>query len=134
MPLWMGLGTTDIRSGGHGAETHLPVYVSPVPGSAGLRRSRHVLRLDRHERVRLSTVGNVMSKLLNKLLTLDCVVTLMPRHWPNRACFPALLLGMFIDCPAQLPVRPGLLGKAHSGISHGSISFVDLYACHLYSE
>ena len=49
---------------GHGADDTSTGVRQPVPGSAGLRRRRHVLHVDRHGRVGLSTVGKVRSEVL----------------------------------------------------------------------
>ena len=49
---------------GHGAGDTSSGVRQPVPGSAGLRRRRHVLRVDRHGRVRLSTVGKVKREVI----------------------------------------------------------------------
>ena len=112
--------------------TQLPTYISPYPdprAHAVDAMSCDWKGMDAYLFPPWAMLGEVLAKLARE----ECVVTLIVPRWPNRAWFP-LLLGLLIDFPVTLPLRPDLLLMPHNDCLFGLIHSLDLHACRLSSN
>ena len=69
----------------------------------------------------------LLPKVLQKIRSSACQITLIAPNWPQRSWFHNLL-ELLVDHPRRLPAREDLLTQANGNILHPNISMLDLHA------